>query len=361
MRFKLYAGLLALTLLTPFVAPPFAQGSRPPQQQDEQDIIDDFVTTRGAAFGERPKKPANTNTSGNTQPKKAAKSPAGEVAAGKKKSGPLSGFKKTTPPRETVATNTANKNTAGPGGPNAVANTNTNVNTNAGAPDAGKQADAAPAVEASASAPGGPIGLGYTILLVAGDGSNTVVDAARAFAAGDKIRIALETNADGFLYIFNAENDGPAPLMLYPHPALDGGANRIAAHARDFFPADLRYSFEFDDAAATEHLYVIFSRRPLADVPAGEALLAHCGGAARDDCYWKPAPEQWERLKAAAGAGRVAEKRNDDLAKAQTLPPAPSLARGIKVKKDEPAPSVVRMNASAESDVLLTKIKLVHK
>lgn len=354
MRFKLFAGLLALTLLAPFVAPPYAQDSTPqPPPQDEQDIIDDFVTTRGAAFGERPKKPANT--SGNTQPKKAVKSPLGEVAAGNKKSGQLSGSKKTTPPREKVATNAANKNTAGPGGTNAVANTNANVNSNAG-----KQADAAPAVEASAEAPGGPVGLGYTILLVAGDGSNTVVDAARAFAAGDKIRIALETNADGFLYIFNAENDGPAPLMLYPHAALDGGANRIAAHARDFFPADLRYSFEFDDAAATEHLYVIFSRRPLADVPAGEALLAHCGGTARDDCYWKPAPEQWERLKAAAGAGRVAEKRNDDLAKAQA-PPAPSLARGIKVKKDEPAPSVVRMNASAESDVLLTKIKLVHK
>ncbi|HZB46278.1 MAG TPA: DUF4384 domain-containing protein [Pyrinomonadaceae bacterium] len=360
MRFKLFAGLLALTLLAPFVAPPYAQDSTPRQpQQDEQDIIDDFVTTRGAAFGERPKKPANTNTSGNTQPKKALKSPAGDVAAGNKKGGGVSGFKKTTPPREKVATSAANKNAAGPGGTNAVANTN--ANTNAGAPDAGKQADEAPAVEASAAAPAGPIGLGYTILSVAGDGSNTVVDSARTFAAGDKIRIALETNADGFLYIFNAENDGPAPLMLYPHPALDGGANRIAAHARDFFPADLRYSFEFDDAAATEHLYVIFSRRPLADVPAGEALLAHCGGAARDDCYWKPAPEQWERLKAAAGAGRVAEKRNDDLAKAQTPPPAPSLARGIKVKKNEPAPSVVRMNASAESDVLLTKIKLVHK
>jgi hypothetical protein len=358
MRFKLFAGLLALALLTPFAAPPFAQDSTPqPPQQDDQDIIDDFVTTRGAAFGERPKKPANTNTSGNTPPKKTAKSSTVAVAPGNKKSGRLSGFKKTPPPRETVATNTANKSTAGPGG----TNTNANTNTNAGAPDAGKPADTAPAVEASAEAPGGPIGLGYTILLLAGDGSNTVVDSARAFAAGDKIRIALETNADGFLYIFNAENDGPAPLMLYPHAALDGGANRIAAHARDFFPADLRYSFEFDDAAATEHLYVIFSRRPLADVPAGEALLAHCGGAARDDCYWKPAPEQWERLKAAAGAGRVAEKRNDDLAKAQTPPAAPALARGIKVKKDEPAPSVVRMNASAESDVLLTKIKLVHK
>lgn len=358
MRFKLFAGLLALALLTPFVAPLSAQDSTP--QQDDQDIIDDFVTTRGAAFGERPKKPANANTSGNTQPKKAVKSRA-EVADGNKKAGGLSGFKKTTPPRETVATNAANKNTAGPGGSNAVANTNTNVNTNAGAPDAGKQADAASAVKASEEAPGGPIGLGYTILSVAGDGSNTVVDSARVFTAGDRIRIALETNADGFLYIFDAEDDGPVPVMLYPNAALDGGANKIAAHARDFFPTDLRYSFEFDNAVAIEHLYIIFARRPLADVPVGAALVALCGTADRADCEWRPAPELWSRIKAAATAGRVVESHNNDLAKAQAPIPTASLSRGIKVKKNEPAPSVVRMNASAESDVLLTKIKLVHK
>jgi hypothetical protein len=351
MRFKLFAGLLALALLTPFVAPLSAQDSTP--QQDDQDIIDDFVTTRGAAFGERPKKPANANTSGHTQPKKAAKSPAGDLAAGNKKGGGSVGFKKTTPPREKVATNTANKNTAGPGG--------TNANTNAGAPDAGKQADGAPAVEASAEAPGGPIGLGYTILSVAGDGSNTVVDSARVFTAGDRIRIALETNADGFLYIFDAEDDGPVPVMLYPNAALDGGANKIAAHARDFFPTDLRYSFEFDNAVAIEHLYIIFARRPLADVPVGAALVALCGAADRADCEWRPAPELWSRIKAAAAAGRVVESHNNDLAKAQAPIPTASLSRGIKVKKNEPAPSVVRMNASAETDVLLTKIKLVHK
>lgn len=359
MRFKLTAGLLSLAATVLLAAPPFVPGSTR-QQQDEQDVIEGFVTTRGASFGDR-KKPANANTSAAAQPKKTAKPGIGTSAKSTKSA------KQGTGATTTASTNKASTNAA-PAKSNAATTTAANAapkNTTAqGGPNAGKNAEAPPADGGTAESspePAGAVGLGYTILSVGADGSNTVVNASRAFAAGDKIRIALETNADGFLYIFNAENDRPDPVMLYPHAVIDGGANSIAAHARDFFPADLRYTFEFDDAAATEHLYIIFSRSPLAGVPAGEALLEYCGATNRDECYWKPTPEQWARVRAAAAGGRVVESRNRDLAAAQTRLPPATLSRGIKVKKDEPAPSVVRMNASARSDVLLTKIELVHK
>jgi hypothetical protein len=38
-----------------------------------------------------------------------------------------------------------------------------------------------------------------------------------------------------------------------------------------------------------------------------------------------------------------------------------ALQRGIKIKRDDPAPSVVRVNDSADADALVTVIKLVHK
>lgn len=358
MRFKLTAPLLALAATAALVASPLLSSSaqQQQQQQDEQDVTDSFITTRGAGFGERPKRPAGSSSStASTKPPR--KQP---------RLGPTAVNKTPKPaPREQPAdassksqangspkTNVATKNTN--------TSTNTNANTNTSAPRADDSSGGQPAGEVSAAS-ASAVGLGYTILKVGADGSNTVVDPSAEFTAGDKIRVALETNTDGYLYIFNAENDRAEPQMLHPNAAVDKGANSIAAHARDFIPTDLRYSFVFDETAATEHLYIIFSRRPLADVPTGAALAEYCRDKDPDDCLWRPTADQWARIKTAASAGRVVESRNRDLAAAQVQLPPSTLSRGLKVKKDEPAPAVVRMNASATADALLTKIELVHK
>lgn len=350
MRFKLSAPLLALAAAAALVAPPPPRGSaqQQQQQQDEQEVTDSFVTTRGAGFGERPKRPAGTSASA-APPKKASRP--GPTSANKTAKGPTGGAPKNNAKNNPAATKTTTTTATTDAAPK-------DANTPAHHADA--PADEARAEEASAG-PASPVGLGYTILKVGEDGSNTVVDPSTAFTAGDKIRVALETNADGYLYIFNAENDRATPQMLHPTAAVDNGANRIAAHARDFIPTDLRYSFVFDETVSTEHLYIIFSRRPLADVPTGAALVEYCRGKSADDCLWQPPAEQWARIKAAAAAGRVVESRNNDLAAARVQLPPSTLSRGLKVKKDEPKPAVVRMNASAASDVLLTKIELIHR
>lgn len=356
MRFKLSAPLLALAAAAALAAPPPPRGSTQQQQQqpqDEQEVTESFVTTRGAGFGERPKKPAAASASA-TPPKKSSRP--GIASANKTTKGPANGAPKNDAKNNPAATKTTTAKTAKAGA--------TTKDANTAAHHAPTPADAAGEVrteEAGAADPAAAVGLGYTILKVGEDGSNTVVDPSTAFTAGDKIRVALETNADGYLYIFNAENDRATPQMLHPTAAVDEGANRIAAHARDFIPTDLRYSFVFDETASTEHLYIIFSRRPLPEVPTGAALVEYCRGKSADDCLWQPPAEQWARIKAAAAAGRVNESRNPDLVAARTQLPPATLSRGIKVKKDEPKPAVVRMNASAASDVLLTRIELVHK
>ena len=203
-----------------------------------------------------------------------------------------------------------------------------------------------------------PIGLGYTLFMNDEAANPVVVEASREFKAGDQIRVQLETNTDGFLYIFHTE-DGRGPQMLFPHAALEGGRNWVAAHSRQFFPSDLTYGFVFDENPATERLYLVLSRQSLRGVPTAEDLTAFCGGA-REDCYWKPDAAEWEKIKAGAAGVRALEARNTQLSSLRAGPPL-AAARGLKLQKDEPAPAFVRMNERADADVLVATIDLVHK
>ena len=203
-----------------------------------------------------------------------------------------------------------------------------------------------------------PIGLGYTILKSKPNTDEAVaVGSGHAFRNGDKLRIALETNTDGYLYIFNTENDSK-PKMIYPHKTLDNGRNGISAHAREVYPAD--NTFEVYGEPATERLYVILSRNLLPDVPAGEELSRRCTGGG-EDCDWRPTPAQWERIKSRCAGAPSLEAINSELEKVETTVQTTSLNRGIGLTPKEPKPAVVRMNASPNADVLMTIIEITHR
>jgi hypothetical protein len=320
--------------------------ARAQDQQKEQQVMDDFVTTRGVSFDEPGKK----------QQKQATQTPAprrNNTSATGKSSGATAGG---------VASNkgTAGKNTS-------TAKSNKGGARAGDAPNVTAQADDASVAGAqmlNASAGGStaprPIALGYTILMKDDAGRLSVVEPARAFKTGDRIAVMLETNSDGYLYMFNA-SDGKNPVLLFPSPQLEAGANVVQAHARASFPADLGHDFSFTDPPAAEHLFVIFSREPLAGVPTGEALVKFCG-ANQDDCSWKPTAAQWERIKGGVKGRGVTEARNTQLAQAAAPPVMPdTLARGLKVKREDPKPAVVRVNNSADASVLVTEIVLIHK
>src|SRR5438105_240608 len=313
-------------------------------QQQDQKVIDDFVTSRGVSFDDPARKTARpqrqtsrTGTATNRSNAGGAKNPgAGGVASGGK------------------GTSTAKTSQTG---------TASNKNTPAGVGANGANAGKGGAQTVKASATTGslqPIALGYTVFMKDKSGSLLAADTSREYRSGDRIAVSLEPNTEGYIYIFNAENDRD-PVMLFPNVLLDNGVNAAHAHVRETYPADVNYAFEFDQNPADEHVYVIVSRRPLDGVPAGDALARFCGKG-RDGCYWKPTPEEWARIKSGAGGGRVIEAKNAQLAQSQKRPVQPSsLQRGIKIKKDDPAPAVVRVNDSPDSDTLVTVIKLVHK
>src|SRR2546428_9438775 len=60
-----------------------------------------------------------------------------------------------------------------------------------------------------------PIGLGYTLYMRDANGRAVRVDPNREFHSGDQIRLTLEANTNGYLYVFHIEGNGE-PEMIFP-------------------------------------------------------------------------------------------------------------------------------------------------
>ena len=150
-------------------------------------------------------------------------------------------------------------------------------------------------VMTAAYRPQGPrpaLGLRYTILKKSGDqpvevGSGTV------FHAGDRIRLAVEANDDGYLYVVNQGSSGTWKL-LFPSAEIKDGDNRIQKRVRYEIPSG--YTFTFDEQSGEEKLFIVLSRQPEPDL---ERLIYSLGNPAKD----KPAVETPKMLLASAAFG----------------------------------------------------------
>lgn len=204
------------------------------------------------------------------------------------------------------------------------------------------------------------IGLGMTLFSRDSNGLAVRVDPDRVFRKGDRVRILLETNTDGYLYIFNRTNDGPA-VMIYPDAELDEGGNYLQAHVPFEIPAAdaeqerLRW-FAFDEVGGTEHVFLVFTREPLKDVPIEDELISFC----RDNkCPWPLSDEIWEQVQKHAQEPLKSD-RTQTYGKAQTAVEHDASTRGLGLAKDDPQPSVIMM-ASSASPILVAILDLIHK
>jgi len=140
--------------------------------------------------------------------------------------------------------------------------------------------------------PQGPrpaLGLRYTILKKSGDqpvevGSGTV------FHAGDRIRLAVEANDGGYLYVVNQGSSGTWKL-LFPSLEIKDGDNHIQKRVRYEIPSG--YTFTFDEQSGEEKLFIVLSRQPEPDL---EGLIYSLGNPTKD----KPAVEKPKMLLASA-------------------------------------------------------------
>ncbi|HYG11201.1 MAG TPA: DUF4384 domain-containing protein [Pyrinomonadaceae bacterium] len=343
MRCKLFSQLFLAALV--MFAPVRAQ-----ERQQQQPPQDEEVTTRGAFLTTRPK------TANKAEPK--ASAGAGlAVTTPETTSAPA--VAANAPPRnskKSIAKPSGKTVGRKPAGKGAVKNESASAD--------GKTPVAETAVAATEAAKARPIGLGYTFFTLGDNGLAVRTDSARQFRTGEAIRIALETNTDGYLYIFHTENDGE-PSMLFPDTRLKGGVNFVRAHVPYEIPSseedseEMRW-FVFKDPPAAERLYIVLARQPLAGVPTGEALANYCYEA-QHTCPWRPAAAMWTELKAAQEREQVAVSKVNDQGRARTTDEREATTRGLGLGAGAPTPSVIRMTASPNSKMLITAIDLIHK
>jgi hypothetical protein len=207
-----------------------------------------------------------------------------------------------------------------------------------------------------------PLGIGYTLYLRELNGEAVRVDPTRSFRTGERVRILLETNSDGYLYIFNTTDNGD-PVMIYPDVRLDDGGNYIEAHVPIEIPSSeetdetLRW-FTFDNKPGTERLYVVFSREPLPAVPIENDLVNYCRQNAQN-CPWRPSAALWGQVKSGLNA-RVQVVKSRTYGQAQTTGEREAVNRGIGLSRTAPDPSVIRMNASSNTGLIITVLELAH-
>jgi hypothetical protein len=104
------------------------------------------------------------------------------------------------------------------------------------------------------------LGFRYTLALVnATSGKAEAVDPDRDFRKGECVRIEVESNHSGYLYILSKQSSG-GWLPLFPSSEMPDESNVADPGQKVRAPKD--YCFEISDPPGTETLFVVLSRSP---------------------------------------------------------------------------------------------------
>jgi len=206
------------------------------------------------------------------------------------------------------------------------------------------------------------LGIGLTLFMRDSNGLAVRIDPDRVFRKGDRVRVLLETNADGYLYIFNTTDDGPA-TMIYPDADLDEAGNYLQGHVPFEIPTSLATDerlrwFAFDEIAGTERLFFVFTREPLGGIPIDDELIALCRDS-KQSCPVKPNAEVWATVQKELQQPLKTDKKQQS-GQAETASEQEATTRGLGLAKDDPQPSLVMMASSARPTLVAT-LDLIHK
>ena len=127
---------------------------------------------------------------------------------------------------------------------------------------AGTEADRAPVTpgEAVDAASVPHLGFRYTVALVnQTTGKAVAVDPDRDFRKGECVRLEVESNHSGYLYVLSKQSSG-GWLPLFPSSEMPDESNVADPGQKVRAPKD--YCFEIGDPPGTETLFVVLSRSP---------------------------------------------------------------------------------------------------
>jgi hypothetical protein len=120
-----------------------------------------------------------------------------------------------------------------------------------------------------------PLGLRYAMLKRDASGNYVEVDPDTTFRSGDRIRIQVDANTSGYLYVVTQGSSGNWTL-LFPSKEVAGGSNHVQkGDSRQIPPGD-RGQFVFDEQAGAEKLFIVLARQPEPDL---DKLIYAVGGS----------------------------------------------------------------------------------
>ena len=105
-----------------------------------------------------------------------------------------------------------------------------------------------------------PLGIRYSLLRIS-DEAPVEVSPKSTFRSGDFVRVRVEANRDGFLYVASQGSSGKWKL-LFPSLEIADGDNHIQGHRSYDLPAGDE-AFHFDDRAGEERLVLFYSAQPV--------------------------------------------------------------------------------------------------
>jgi hypothetical protein len=116
--------------------------------------------------------------------------------------------------------------------------------------------------------------LRYAVLKRDAAGQFQEIDPDTSFRSGDRIRLKVDANTSGYLYVVMQGSSGTWKL-LSPSAEVAGGSNLIRKGESRQIPPGNSGQFVFDEQAGNEKLFIVLTRQPEADL---DKLIYAMGG-----------------------------------------------------------------------------------
>jgi hypothetical protein len=108
-----------------------------------------------------------------------------------------------------------------------------------------------------------PLGLRYAVLKRDASGAFKEIDPDTSFKSGDRIRLQVDANTSGYLYVVMQGSSG-SWRVLFPSFEVAMGNNQVRkGQSLQIPPAG---QFAFDDQAGTEKIFLVLTRQPQPDL-----------------------------------------------------------------------------------------------
>jgi hypothetical protein len=114
----------------------------------------------------------------------------------------------------------------------------------------------------------------YRVLIKRADGSEGESSLASVFHTGDRLRLGVTANQDGFLYVVH-QKEGEDGQIMFPDSRVNHGENYVTNNQEFVLPPincplpdpDNECWYEVTDDPAQEYFIIVFSRDQITDLP----------------------------------------------------------------------------------------------